>query len=159
MFRRSITVALVFTMLASLLGCTVWGEHKPTVWTDITGGESLEKVFWHEVQAKHWSDLETRLAPNFVLSIPTGTFDRAAAIEHFKQLDLHDYSLGELQSQLNGNTYTVTYLLSVRGEIHAKSIPPATFRSMSVWQRQVREQWVMLAHSATPLSKSDDSGK
>jgi hypothetical protein len=148
MFRRAVTAAMIFIMIASLAGCTVWGEHKPTVWTDVTGGESLEKVFWRQVQAKNWIDLE---------SIPTGTFDRAAAIEHWKQLQLNDYSLGELQSQLNGNTYAVTYILNIRGVINGKSVPTAPLRAMSVWQRQVREQWVMLAHSATPMTTSNES--
>jgi hypothetical protein len=152
MFRGIVTAALVFIMVVTFTGCTVWGEHKPTVWTDVTGGESLERVFWHEVQAKHWTHLESRLAPNFVLTIPTGTFDRAAALEHLKQLQLHDYSIGELQSQLNGNTYTVTYILNIRGTADGKPVPTAPLRAMSVWQRQVREQWVMLAHSATPIA-------
>jgi hypothetical protein len=157
MFCRVVTAALVFILVASLAGCTVWGEHKPTVWTDVTGGESLERVFWHEVQAKHWTDLESHLAPNFVLTIPTGTFDRAAAIEHLKQLQLHDYSLGELQSQLNGNTYTITYILNVPGTADGKPVPNAPLRVMSVWQRQVREQWVMLAHSAMPMTTNNES--
>jgi hypothetical protein len=157
MFRRVIAAPLVFMLAVSLTGCTVWGEHKPTVWTDVTGGESLERVFWHEIQAQHWSDLELHLAPNFVLTIPPGTFDRAAALEHFKELQLRDYSIGELQSQLNGNTYTVTYILNIRGAINGKSVPTAPLRAMSVWQRQVREQWVMLAHSATPMTTSNES--
>ena len=157
MLRRGIGIVPVLMLLGATLGCTVWGEHKPTAWTDVTGGESLERVFWHQVQAKQWTDLESRLAPTFVLSIPAGTFDRAAAIERWKQLQLHDYSLGELQSQLNGNTYTVTYILNVRGIMNGKPVPPTPFRAMSVWQRQVREQWVMLAHSAMPLSSSNES--
>ncbi len=148
--------ALVFIMVAALLGCTVWGEHKPTAWTDVTGGESMERVFWHEVQAKHWADLELRLAPNFVLVTPEGTFDRAAAMEHLKQLQIHDYSLGELQSQLNGNTYTVTYVLNIRGMDNGKPIP-TPLRGMTVWQRQVREQWNIIAHSVTPVNAPDQA--
>jgi hypothetical protein len=157
MFRRVVTAALMLVLLASLAGCTVWGEHKPTVWKDVTGGESLERVFWHEVQAKHWTDLESRLAPNFVLTTPSGTFDRGAALEHWKDLQVQDYSLGELQSQLNGNTYTVTYILNIHASRDGRSLPTAPLRAMSVWQRQVREQWVMLAHSAMPLSATADS--
>jgi hypothetical protein len=157
MFRQVVMPVLAFITCGLLLGCTVWGEHKPSAWTDVTGGESLERIFWHEVQAQHWTELESHLAPNFVLTIPTGTFDRAAAIEHLKQLQLRDYSLGELQSQLNGNTYTVTYTLNVRGTADGKPVPGAPLRAMSVWQRQVREQWVMLAHSATPMTASNES--
>jgi ketosteroid isomerase-like protein len=148
--RMAAAVALVLALCA-FVGCTVWGEHKPNAWKDVTGGESMERVFWSEVKAQHWADLQAHLAPNFVLSIPAGTFDGSAAIEHWKQLQLHDYSIGELQSQLNGNTYTVTYVLNVQGKIDGRPISSTSFRAMSVWQRQVREQWLMIAHSATPL--------
>ena len=156
MLKRIAACGSILGLLLALSGCTLWGEHKPTAWTDVTGGESLERVFWHEVQAKHWSDLETRLAPNFVLITPAGTYDRAAALEHWKQLDLTDYSLGELESQLNGNTYTVTYVLNLRATVNGKAVPSRPLRAMTVWQRQVREQWLMIAHSATPAS---DTGK
>jgi len=159
MSMRIATSTLILVTLALLLGCTVWNEHKPTAWTDVTGGESLERVFWHEVQARHWPDLESRMAPNFVLITSEGTFDRAAAIEHWKQLQIQDFSLGELQSQLNGNTYIVTYILNIRGTAHGKSLPTTPLRALTIWQRQVREQWVMLAHSATPLSSSSGSLK
>ena len=65
----------------------------------MTGGESLERVFWHELQAKHWPDLEQRLAPTYVLITPDGTFDRDRAIEHWKQLEIKEYSLGEVKTE------------------------------------------------------------
>lgn len=139
-----------------LIGCTVWGEHKPTAWTDVTGGESLERVFWKELSSKHWNELESHLAPNFVLVTPDGSFDRAGAIEHWKQLEIHDYSLGELRTELSGNTYTVTYILNIRGKINGEPIPNVPIRAMTVWQRQVREQWNEIAHSAMPVSSSID---
>ena len=157
MFRRVVTAALMLILLVLLVGCTVWGEHNPTVWKDVTGGESFERVFWHEIQAKHWADLESHLAPNFILTTPAGTFDRAGALEHWKDLQIQDYSLGELQSQLNGNTYTVTYILNIHATHDGRSLPTAPLRAMSVWQRQVREQWVMLAHSAMPLSTGNEA--
>lgn len=156
---RIATSALILLALAGLLGCTVWGEHKPTAWTDVTGGESLERIFWHEVEAGHWAELESRMAPNFVLITSQGAFDRAAAIEHWKQLQLQDFSLGELQSQLNGDTYTVVYILNIREMVHGKPVPIAPYRALTVWQRQAKEEWVMIAHSATPLSSSSEPAK
>jgi ketosteroid isomerase-like protein len=99
------------------------------------------------------------MAPNFVLITSEGAFDRAAAVEHWKQLQIQDFSLGELQSQLNGDTYTVTYILNIRGTVHGKSVPATPLRALTVWQRQVKEQWVMLAHSAIPLSSSSGPPK
>jgi ketosteroid isomerase-like protein len=96
------------------------------------------------------------MAPNFVLITPQGAFDRAAAVEYWKQLQIQDFSLGELQAQLNGDTYTVTYILNIRGTVHGKPVPTTPLRALTIWQRQVKERWIMLAHSAIPLSSSSE---
>ena len=152
--RIAVGAATIACILV-LAGCTVWGEHKPTVWTDVTGGESLERIFWHQLVGKNWADIESHLAPNFVLVTPDGNFDRSAAIEHWKQLEIRDYSLGEVRTELSGNTYTISYILNLRGTINGKPLPKAPLRAMTVWQRQVREQWIEIAHSAMPASSTE----
>jgi ketosteroid isomerase-like protein len=150
MVRRLLTGALVPIIAVTLIGCTVWGEHKPSAWTDITGGESMERVFWQEVKAKNWAGVEQHLAANYVFSSPSGVYDAAEAIERWKQLDIQEYSLGDFQVQLSGNAYIVTYTGSVRGTRAGQPLPSAPFRAMTVWQ-QVARNWVAIAHSITPL--------
>jgi len=134
-----------------LVGCTAWSEHKPRTWKDVTGGESLERLFWRELQAKNWAELEPHLAPTYVLVTPEGTFDRAAAIERWKQYEIQEHSLGEFNIQLNGNAYIVSYTLTLRGKLAGQPIPEGPIHAMTVWQQQARE-WVAIAHSATPAA-------
>ena len=60
----------------------MWREHPASSqWTDATGGEGLERSFWKEVKAKHWSELEHRIASNYIAVAPDGgRFDKAAAL-------------------------------------------------------------------------------
>lgn len=146
-------IALLATALM-LPACTVWSEHKPSAWTDVTGGESLERVFWREVKAKDWAGVEQHLAGNYVFASPSGVYDAAEAIERWKQLDVEDYSLGDFNVQLNGNAYVVTYTATVRGKLAGQPLPSGPIRAMTVWQ-QVARNWVAVAHSVAPISPAD----
>jgi len=144
---------LVWLLLAVglLTGCSVWPERKPQKWTDVTGGESLERAFWNDLKAKNWKDLEPHIASNYVLVTPDGTFDHAQALERWKSLDLQDYSLGDFNIQLSGNAYIVSYSVTIRGKLAGKPLPTTPVRAMSIWQQYARD-WLTLAHSATPAT-------
>jgi hypothetical protein len=64
----------------------------------------------------------------------------------FKQLDLQDYSLGELQATPNGADMMVTYTIVMRGTYKGQPLPPNPFRMMTVWQ-QVKGGWIAVAHA------------
>ena len=149
--RIRIWVAGLLLAMGTLTACTMWPERKPHKWTDVTGGESLERAFWNDLKAKNWKDLEPHIASNYVLITPDGTFDHAEALEHWKGLDLHEYSLGDFNTQLSGNAYIVSYSVTMRGTLAGKPLPAAPVRAMSVWQQYARD-WVTLAHSATPAA-------
>ena len=152
--RKRLT-ALVLSLMAMpcMAGCTIWGEHKPRAWTEVTGGESLERVFWDQVKHKKWTELETHLAATYVLITPEGNFDRAAALEHWKQLDVREYSLSDFNVQPNGNTYVVAYTLILRGKLAGQPLPDTPMRAMTVWQHMARD-WYAIAHSASPATSS-----
>jgi len=151
MSKRVSSGALVALLMCGLAACTVWGEHKPSAWTDVTGGESLERVFWREVKAKDWAGVEQHLAGNYVFVTPSGVYDAAEAIERWKQLEVDDYSLGDFNVQLNGNSYVVTYTATVRGKRAGQPLPAGPIRAMTVWQ-QVARNWVAVAHSVAPVT-------
>ena len=148
--------ALMFTCV--LTACTVWPEHKPQAWTDVTGGESLERAFWHDLKAKNWRDLGPHLASTYVLVTSDGTFDKDGALARWQQLDIQDYSLGDFTVQLNGNAYVISYTVSMNGTIAGKPLPTTPFRAMTVWQQYARD-WLELAHSATPVTNLKDVSK
>ena len=96
----------IFLLLAAVLmlpACTVWREHPgSSKWTDATGGEGLERSFWKEVKAKRWSELEHHIASNYVaVSAQGGRLDKAAAVAQIQQLQLDDYTLGDVQAKGN----------------------------------------------------------
>ena len=140
------SVVLLLVCAGLLQACTVWGEHAVKNWTDVTGGESLERNFWREVKAKNWAELERHLAGNFVSASVEGTRDKSAALEHLKQLQVEDYSLGDFQVELNGQSLVVIYSLTLRGTSEGRPLPSGPRRMMSVWQQQ-KSGWVAIAHS------------
>lgn len=151
--RRRILPGVLLILTVSLSSCTMWPERKPLAWSDVTGGESLERVFWHDLKAQNWKDLEPHLAATYVLVTPDGTFDRERALERWRQLDLQDYSLGEFTVQLNGNAYVVSYTVTMKGTLAGKALPATPIRAMTVWQQYARD-WLALAHSATPAAST-----
>jgi hypothetical protein len=144
--------AVLCTLISSLLllsSCNVWRE-RPVVnsWNQTTGGESLERSFWKEVHDKHWTELSRHLGGNYISITPSGRFDRTQALERLQQIQLADYSLGDFQVELNGNTLVVTYTLSARGTFAGKPFPQDPVRIMSVWQQQ-KAGWMKIAHTVT----------
>jgi len=130
----------------ALAGCTMWGEHPVRHWADATGGEGLERNFWNEVKARNWGELERHIAGNYLWLAPEGALDRAAALEHLRQLQLNEYSLGEMKVELSGSTLVVTYNLTMRGSFNGQAVPAFPVQMMSVWQQQ-KSGWMAIAHS------------
>ena len=114
----------LFAALLVACGCTVWKDKPAKAFSQATGGEDLERVFWREVKAKNWKEVGYSLAANFVAITPAGQLDRVATLERLKQLELKDYSLGDFQTELNGNTFVVTYTLTVRGKRNGADYRP-----------------------------------
>lgn len=130
-----------------LAGCTMWREHEVSEFKDATGGEGLEHSFWKQVKAKRWNALEAHLAGNYVLITPEeGRLERAAALDHLRQVQLDEYTLGDLQTELNTETLIVTYTITMRGNFAGRPLPTDPVRMMTVWQKQ-KAGWMEIAHS------------
>jgi Domain of unknown function (DUF4440) len=144
--RLAIFVLLSATLLQP--ACTLWREHPASSqWTDATGGESLVRSFWQEVKAKHWGELEHRIASNYVgVSLDGGRLDKAVTLSHLQQLQLDDYTLGDVQSEMNSDTFVVTYNITMRGTFAGQQLPAEPMRMMTVWQKQ-KAGWMAIAHS------------
>ena len=141
-------VALLCVIWMSNSACTFYGEKSARAFSEATGGEGLERVFWNEVKAGSWTEVERALASNYVGTNPTGTQDREAALGEYHQWQLKDYSLGDLKTELNGSTFVVTYTISLAGTAGAQALPSGPLHMMSVWQQQ-KSGWVMIAHSVS----------
>jgi ketosteroid isomerase-like protein len=132
--------------LSSLLGCTVYKERPATDFAGATGGESLERVLWKNVKAKDWLAIERALGSNFVSIGPDGRFGSAAWLDQMKQLELKDYSIGDLQVEMSGDTFVVSYTITLSGTRSGQPLSAAPTHQMSVWQRH-KSGWILIAHT------------
>ncbi len=141
-------IFFLLTLLLLLPGCTMWREHPgSSKWTDATGGEGLERSFWKEVKDKRWNELEHHLAGNYIAVSPEqGRLDKASALARLQQLQLDDYTLGDVQTELNSDTFVVSYTIAMRGTIAGQALPSEPVRMMTVWQKQ-KAGWMAIAHS------------
>jgi hypothetical protein len=147
---------LVF-VLTFASACTFYREHPARAFSEATGGEGLERVFWKEVQAANWVEVERALASNYVGVTPAGELDRSATVEQYRGWQLKDYTLGDLKTEMNGTTFVVTYTITLNGTINgaagngaagSQPLPSTPQRMMTVWQQQ-KAGWVVIAHSVT----------
>ncbi len=120
--------------------------------SETTGGEGLERVFWKNVQAGNWIEVDRAIASNYSSETPSGELDRDAAIAQYRSLQLKDCSLGELKTELNGTTIVVTYTITLNGTIigsgGSQPLPSTPQHMMTVWQQQ-KAGWVEIAHSVS----------
>jgi hypothetical protein len=137
--------------------CTFYGEHPARTLSEATGGEGLERVFWKNVQAANWVEVERALASNYAGVTPSGTLDRSATIEQYRGWQLKDYALGDLNTEMNGTTFVVTYTITLNGSLNgaggngaagSQPLPSSPQHMMTVWQQQ-KKGWVIIAHSVS----------
>jgi hypothetical protein len=144
MIRKTVLALLLFAAVVSTTSC--WEEKQPPTWRSATGPEAYEKLFWDAVKAKNWTECERRLGATFVGVDGEGTHDRAETMALLKQLELTDFTLGELKSYPNGNDIMVTYTMTWTGAYKGQPLPPAAFHMLTVWQ-QVKGGWIAVAHA------------
>lgn len=145
MWKRAAWIVFVGTMLLITSSCNLW-KNAPKGWTGATGGEQLERLFWDEVRAKNWAELDLHLAPLFVSTSVDATRDKAASFEHWKQYDLQSVTLADVQVQPAGSDFIVTATVTVTGTVGGKPIPTQPIHTMTVWQ-PVKKGFVAVAHT------------
>lgn len=152
--KNRLEIFLLLSTVLSMSACTVWREHPGSSnWKDATGGEGLERSFWKDIKAKRWNEVEHRISSNFVGVSPGGSrLDKAAALSYLQQLQLDDYALGDVQSEMNSDTFVVTYTLAIHGTSAGQPLPSEPIRMMTVWQKQ-SAGWMEIAHSVLGSEK------
>jgi hypothetical protein len=140
----------VFAVPLSACSIPVWRDRPVRSWSQATGGEQLERLFWNNVKEKNWTELQRHISNTFVALTAAGRFDREQALAHLKRLDIKDYSLTQCEVQPSGPDLTVTCTLALRGASDAAPIPPPA-RIMTVWQHG-DHGWMAIAHTRFPLT-------
>jgi Domain of unknown function (DUF4440) len=144
--RLALAPLLISMMLVS--ACTFYGDRPARAFSEATGGEGLERVFWKHLQSANWTEVERALASNYIGLTPGGSLDRATTIAQYRQWRLKDYSLGDLKIELNGSTIVVTYSITLNGAAGPLPLPSTPQHMMTVWQQQ-KAGWVAIAHSVS----------
>ncbi len=155
----ALMLALLCTLTSALMfmpACTFYGDHPARARSEATGGEGLERVFWKDLQAANWVEVERSLASNYTGVTPGGTLDRSATLEQYRQWQLKDFAIGDLRTEMNGNTIVVTYTITLNGTLNGSAnatsgsqpLPSAPQHMMTVWQEQ-KKGWVAIAHSVS----------
>jgi hypothetical protein len=145
-------VCLLMLAVTVLSGCTFFKEAPAKSMSQTTGGEGMERVFWKNVQAGNWVEVDRAIASNYSSETPSGELDRDAAIAQYRSWQLKDCSLGELRTELNGTTIVVTYTITLNGtstgSAGSQPLPSTPEHMMTVWQQQ-KAGWVEIAHSVS----------
>jgi hypothetical protein len=145
--RRPVKTILLLGTLLCVVGCTVYSERPVRLVDDATGGAGFEQAFWRDIKEHNWKDLERHIAGNFVYITPAGRLERAAAIQQFESMQVLEYSIGNLETEMNGNTFVITYTIDLRGSASpGQGFGEQPQRRMTVWQQQ-KSGWVAIAHS------------
>jgi len=148
MSLRRVLSLLMVCWLLTLSGCTKWAEKSNPTWRQATSGEHLSNLFWKEVQAKNWTEVEAHIAPEFV-SLGSGrVLDRAGLMQHLKSMDVQGFQIGEVETRSAGKDLIVTYLITVHGTVGGNQFPTSPIRMMAVWQ-ELNHGWVMVAHAVS----------
>jgi hypothetical protein len=140
--RKQGILAVVLLCVISA-GCSMWGKRAPG-FAGATGGEQLQRAFLDEIKNKHWTEVEQRLSANFVLITPSGVYDRAAAMERIRKLDLKSYTLADLTIHPQGADAVLSYLISVDATMNGNALPSEPQRVVSTWQ-EVAGHWVLIS--------------
>jgi Domain of unknown function (DUF4440) len=149
--RLPLACALAAVLLFCACSVPIWRDTPVHSWSAATGAEQLERLFWEEIKARRWTELERHVSATFVAVTPNGRLDRAQAISYFRALQVTDYSLADCEVQPNGRDATVSCTASWRGGAPAQGpASSASARTMTIWQ-QGAHGWMAIAHSVVPL--------
>ena len=144
---RSLTITLSLAALMNLSGCTFYADHPVKAFSQATGGEGFERALWKEIQAQDWKDVNAHFASSFVYITPTGRWERSGALEQIQKLRIQDYAISDLSTEMNRDTFVVTYTITLHGTGgQSGTLPGAPERRMTVWQ-QHKSGWMAIAHS------------
>jgi hypothetical protein len=142
-------LAAIPLLLSLMLGlaCTIAKERPARMFSEATGAEALERIFWKEIQAGNWTAIDRVIASNYVGVVPGASLDRDAALQQYRQWKVTDFAIGDLKTELNGPTFIATYSITLNGTVAGQPIPSPQ-HMMTVWH-QHKSGWMVIAHTAS----------
>jgi hypothetical protein len=136
--------------ILSCAGCGSW-KPRPTAWSNATGAEQFERLWWGDIKEKDWNELGRRMAATYVSINADGIKDREQTLAHLKLLEIEEFAIGDVDVRPNGNDLVVTYTMTLRGTLAGMPLVLERAPMMTVWQQQ-KSGWIAIAHSSVQSS-------
>lgn len=124
-------MALPLPMLLLTLGCTVYGEGKPTLATT-TSAEQTQRLFWQNVKEQKWQTVQTLLLANVTWRNGTQVLTRDAIVPYLQQLQVKDFIITDVTVKADANDMTVLYTIQLTTGTSAQ---PVNMHAIAVWQQ------------------------
>ena len=146
--KATLRLTTVIALLGAVSACSMW-KQPAKGWSGATSGEQLEKQWWEDYKARDFAEMDKHVAESAMATTASGSFDKAAWFAHLKEVQLEDYSLGDVDVKSNGADMMVAYVISLKGTFRGQPLP-ARERMLTVWQ-QVGKGYLIVAHTAVPV--------
>lgn len=130
-FSLVAAMALPLPMLLLTLGCTVYGEGKPTLATT-TSAEQTQRLFWQNVKEQKWQTVQTLLLANVTWRNGTQVLTRDAIVPYLQQLQVKDFIITDVTVKADANDMTVLYTIQLTTGTSAQ---PVNMHAVAVWQQ------------------------
>src|SRR5215475_13019849 len=147
--RRLLSLVAGVAILFSV-GCGGW-KPRHSSWSNATGAEQFERLWWADIQAKKWDQVGSRMAATYVFINADGIKDREQTLAHLKLLEIEELAIGDVDVRPNGNDLIITYTMTLRGTLGGAPLILERTPMMTVWQQQ-KSGWVAIAHSSVQTS-------
>jgi hypothetical protein len=128
---------------ALLTGCTVYGSQKTPTLAMTTSAEQVDRIFWADVAAAKWSEVNTLLAPNTVWRVGGRVIPRAEIVPWLEGLKIHAVQVSEVTLTPAANDISMVATVQVQAEqaVAAQASgascagQPQTLNALAVWQQ------------------------
>ena len=141
---------LIATVGLLLSACTMWPEKRNPNWQQATGAEQFERLYWQELKAKNWKEVEAHTASNFTHTSAAGVRNKQETITMYQQNPLLEYQLGNFEVVAHGDTAVVHYTADFTyTDESGKTVGPVHNRVQTVW-KQHKTGWILVAKAAFP---------
>jgi hypothetical protein len=136
---------LISILLATLTGCTLYGDKKPPTLKSTSSAEQYERILWDTVKDKHWEKVPGLLSNNLMYSASGKPLTKDQAISFLQSENITGVSITNMVVKPNGPDMTLNYTL----QLSLANGQPQTLTAVSVWQ-QVGSNWILIAHMEQP---------
>jgi len=141
-------IVILLALVLPLFACTEGKPPQSQKWSEATGAEAYERLWWKAIQDGDFNAAKWRLASVYTLTTASGIRDREQALQYFQSLNLTSISFGDLEVKPHGVDMVVSYTATLQ----SKSSPtPQKFYMTTVWQ-EAKKGWMAIAHSEVPAS-------